>query len=151
MPQSVSNILTHIIFSTKNRRPFLRDDSLRKEVHAILASEYKKLKCPALVVGGTEDHVHVLCRLHRTVAVSDLVKETKRESSIWVKDKEAGSDEFHWQSGYGVFSIGQSMVDEVHHYIRTQVEHHEERSFKEEFRRFLEKYEIDYDERYVWD
>lgn len=151
MSQSLSNILIHIVYSTKNRRPFLRDERLRKEMHSFLASEHNQRKCNALLIGGTENHVHILCRLHNTVSISDLIGETKRQSSIWFKDKEMASKDFGWQSGYGAFSIAQSMVDEVCAYIRKQPEKHKKMSFKEEFREFLRRYEVDFDERYVWD
>ena len=151
MPQSLSNVLVHIIYSTKSRHPFLQDDRQRKEVHAVLASEHQRRKCNAIVIGGTENHVHILCRLHSTVSISDLIGEAKRKSSLWFKTEGDGEKDFAWQSGYGAFSIGQSMVNDVHAYIRRQPEKHREMSFEEEYRSFLQRYGVDFDERYVWD
>ena len=150
MPQSLSNILVHIIYSTKNRQSFLQDERQRKEVHTVLASEHQRRKCNAIVIGGTENHVHILCRLHSTVPISDLIGEAKRKSSIWFKGKEGVSKDFGWQSGYGAFSIGQSMVNDVYAYIRKQPEKHRKMSFEEEYREFLQRYGVDFDERYVW-
>ncbi len=150
MSQSVSNVLVHIVHSTNNRKAFLSDESIRKEMHAMLASVYNDLQCPALVVGGTEDHIHVLSKLHRTKKLSDVIGETKRETSIWAKD-EGGLDEFSWQAGYGAFSVGQMETDLVHQYIRRQPQRHQKVTFKDEFRKLLDKYGIDYDEEYVWD
>ena len=104
-----------------------------------------------LELGGIEDHVHVLCRLGRTIDVAELVRELKRESSKWLKTKGAGLGRFQWQEGYGAFSVGASQVEAVRGYIARQEEHHRRRSFQDEFRAFLQKYGVDYDERYVWD
>jgi putative transposase len=103
-------------------------------------------------VGGAPDHTHILRQLGRTSFVADLVKNTKRSSSIWVKDTDDPSlDKFAWQNGYGAFSIGQSQVEQVKNYIRRQDRHHRRVSFQDEFREFLRRYEVDFDERYVWD
>ena len=151
MPQSLANILVHVIFSTKNRYPYLADDKLRKEVHSYIASLHRAQNCPALLVGGPKDHVHTLCKMARNTDVSSLVGEVKRKSSKWVKRDVGMLSKFGWQSGYGAFSIGQSQVRDVVKYIKNQDEHHRVVTFKEEFRKFLEKYEVDYDEQYLWD
>ena len=102
-------------------------------------------------MGAVDDHVHLLLNLHRTADIAGLVKEPKRSSSLWLKQKRDDLSEFQWQNGYGAFSVGQSQVDDVTGYIAKQREHHRARSFQEEYREFLKKYEVEYDERYVWD
>ena len=111
MPQSLAQIYLHLVFSTKDRRPFLLDPGLREEAHKFLGGTCKQLDCPILRVGGVEDHVHILCRLGRTISVSDLVKELKRESSKWVKKKDLALNDFHWQNGYGAFCRSEAVVD----------------------------------------
>jgi REP element-mobilizing transposase RayT len=107
--------------------------------------------CPVLTVGGAADHVHVLCNLSRNLPISKVVRDLKRESSKWVKSEHGVLEKFAWQNGYGVFSVGQSEIDRVRKYIVTQENHHRKRTFQNEFREFLTEYNIDYDERYVWD
>ncbi len=150
MAQSLSNVLLHLVFSTKNRRPWI-DAQIESEMHAYLASVCKSLGCPAQKVGGVEDHVHVLCLLSRTIEISDLLGKIKANSSRWIKTKGPGYSEFSWQNGYGAFSIGQSQLEAAKEYIANQREHHRGRSFQEEYRALLEKYRVEYDERYVWD
>lgn len=151
MPQSLSAVFVHVVFSTKDRQPFLRSPVIRAEMHAYLGGVSAKLDCPPLLVGGTEDHVHALCRLGRTITQADYVKELKRVSSVWVKEREGTSSGFAWQAGYGVFSVSASNVEAVRTYIAGQEEHHRKRSFQEEFRVFLQKHGLEWDERYVWD
>jgi REP element-mobilizing transposase RayT len=151
MPQSLAKILIHTVFSTKDRRPFLRDKALREELHRYLGGILVNHDCQPRIVGGVEDHIHMLSTLSRTCPVAELVKEVKRGSSLWLKTKTPDLIEFGWQSGYGVFSIGFSEVETVRRYIAGQEEHHRTVSFKDEFREFLKRYEIDFDERYVWD
>jgi REP element-mobilizing transposase RayT len=151
MAQSLSQIYVHIIFSTKNRKPFLQDIPSRQRLHKFLAKTCNTLDSPCLEAGGVEDHVHLLCRLSKSSSVSDLIKELKRSSSVWVKTELAGLDEFYWQSGYGAFSISPSHVEALQRYIINQEKHHRRESFQDEFRRLLRKYNIEFDERYVWD
>jgi putative transposase len=151
MPQSLSKVLVHIVFSTKDRVPFLQNTELRNKTHAFLGGICKKQRCIPLKIGGVADHVHILATLSRTTAQADLVKELKRASSIWIKDLEPPISKFGWQSGYGIFSVGQSQIDEVKRYIENQEKHHRTVSFKEEFRLFLSRYEVDFEEQYVWD
>jgi putative transposase len=151
MPQSLAKILVHTVFSTKDRRPFFRDPALREELHRYLGGILSQLDCQPILVGGVEDHVHLLCTLSRTNDAATMVKEVKRGSSLWLKTKGAELQDFAWQGGYGIFSIGQSQVDAVRAYIAGQEKHHRKVSFQEEFRRLLERYEIAFDERYVWD
>ena len=151
MPQSLAKILLHTVFSTKARRAFLRDEPLREELHRYLGGILTNLDCQPLIIGGVEDHVHLLFALSRTATVADVVKELKRGSSVWLKTKSPALVDFAWQNGYGVFSIGQSQVDAARTYIAGQAEHHRKISFQDELRELLRRYEIEFDERYVWD
>jgi REP element-mobilizing transposase RayT len=150
MSQSLSKILVHAVFSTKDRRPFLRDKSLRGELHHYIGGILNNLDCQSIIVGGVEDHVHFLCALSRTCTAAEVVKETKRGSSLWIKTKNKDLQDFAWQEGYGIFSIGFSQIEPVKDYIAGQDEHHRKISFQDEFRQLLKKYEIEFDERYVW-
>ena len=150
MPQSLSSILIHLIFSTKHREPFISPE-IEKELHPYMAKIFRALKSPALAIDGTRDHIHSLFALSRVITIADLVEEVKTESSKWIKTKGPEFKNFHWQSGYGAFSIGQSQLAAVKRYIQSQKEHHRRVTFQEEFRKFLKRYEIKYDERYVWD
>ena len=150
MPQSLSSILIHLIFSTKNREPFLMSE-IEVELYPYMASIFKALKSPALIINGTSDHLHTLFSLSRVVTIAELVEEVKTESSKWIKTKGRNFRNFHWQSGYGAFSIAQSQVPILKRYIRRQKEHHRRVTFQDEYRKFLKAYEVEYDERYVWD
>lgn len=151
MPQSLAQIYLHVIFSTKNRRAYLQNKDLRSELHKYLGGVCRNLEAPALIVGGVEDHVHVLCRMSRTITVADLVRELKRDSSKWIKGKDELLADFHWQDGYGAFSISPSHVETLRTYIANQEEHHKTVSFQDELRRIMQKYGVEYDERFVWD
>lgn len=150
MPQSLANLYIHLIFSTKNRYPFLKDE-VRDELHAYMAKVLANLNCPAVLINSVEDHVHVLFNLSRTVAVAKAVEDVKKSSSRWIKTKSPILEKFAWQSGYGAFSVSESNVEKVANYIRGQKEHHRVKTFQEEYREFLVKHKIEYDERYVWD
>jgi len=151
VPQSLSQIYLHVVFSTKERRPLLQDHAACEAMHKCLAKVSNELGCPCLEAGGVEDHVHVLSRLAKTLSVSDFIKELKRATSAWVKDEFPKLQAFYWQAGYGAFSASPSHVDALQEYIRNQKQHHRNESFQDEFRRLLRKYEIEFDERYVWD
>ena len=148
MPQSLANILIHVIWSTKERRRLI-SDAVRPGLHGYMAGILKNLESPALVINSVDDHVHVLCQLSKNLAACKLVEEVKKSSSKWMKEQ-AVSD-FAWQNGYGVFSVSQSNADAVRKYIEGQAEHHRKRDFKEEFREFCQKYNVPLDECYVWD
>ncbi len=150
MPQSLSNVLLHLVFSTKNRHPFI-DDEIDGDLYAYMAGVFKANDCPAVLIGGAHDHIHALCNLSRTTAVSDLVQEVKTASSKWMKAKGARYQGFSWQAGYGVFSVSQSSVDRARAYIACQREHHTVRTFQDEFRHLLRQCGVAFDERYVWD
>ena len=151
MPQSLAQIYLHLVFSTKERRPFLQDKDFRQRTHAYLAAICNGHGSTCLVVGGVEDHVHVLCRLSRTHSVSETVKELKRSSSLWIKRESPQVAAFHWQDGYGAFSVSPSHIEALKRYIGDQEAHHRRESFQDEFRRLLNKYGVEFDERYVWD
>jgi putative transposase len=151
MPQSLAKILVHAVFSTKERRPFLREALLRDELHRYLGGILANLDCQPIIVGGVEDHVHTLFALSRTNTAAEVLKEVKRSSSLWIKTKSPGLGDFAWQNGYGIFSIGFSQIETVRAYINNQEEHHRNMTFQDEFRAFLKRYEVEFDERYVWD
>ncbi len=120
-------------------------------MHAYLTGTCNNQQSPAITVGGVEDHVHILCRLSKTLDVSVLIRELKRESSKWIKEQDLALAEFAWQNGYGAFSVSPSHVDALKHYILNQEEHHGAESFQDEYRRLCAKYGLEIDERYVWD
>jgi REP element-mobilizing transposase RayT len=151
MPQSLVQLYTHIIFSTKHRQLFLTPPPLQKEVHRYLGGARRNLGSPSITVGGVADHVHVLCRLGKTTAAADLIRELKRDSSNWLKTKGGDLARFGWQDGYAALSVSPSHVDALIQYIAGQGEHHRKTTFQDELRRILRKYGIDYDERYLWD
>jgi REP element-mobilizing transposase RayT len=150
MPQSLANVLVHIIFSTKGRQPVLAK-ALRSELEAYLAGIFGNLDCPAVRVGAMSDHAHTLCRLSRNLPIAKLVEEVKKGSSKWLKTKAAALRNFHWQNGYGAFSVSSSRAAVVVQYIANQEEHHRHVTFQEEYRALLEKHGLEFDERYVWD
>ncbi len=151
MPKSLAKILVHTVFSTKDRRPFLRDKLLRQELHCYLGGILAQLECQPILFGGAEDHVHLLCALSRTCEASAMVREVKRGSTLWLKSKDQTLNDFSWQNGYGIFSIGFSQIAAARKYITEQECHHRKISFQDEYREFLKRYEIEWDERHVWD
>ncbi len=151
MPQSLAKVLVHVVFSTKDRRPLLRDKIIREELHRYLGGILNKLDCQPIIVGGVEDHAHFLCALSRTSSAAEMIKEVKRGSSLWLKTRSTALQDFGWQNGYGIFSVGFSQIESVRNYIAGQEEHHRKVSFQDEFRRLLTRYEIQFDEKCVWD
>jgi len=150
MPQSLANIYIHLIFSTKNRFPFLSEE-VRPDLHRYLATVGKTADCPVIIVNSVEDHVHIIHRLSRTMTIAKAVETFKSSTSKWLKTQSPDLDKFSWQGGYGAFSVSESSIDGVTTYIQNQREHHRTKSFKEEFREFLEKNNLTYDEKYLWD
>ena len=151
MPQSLVQIYVHLVFSTKHRQSFLRDAAIRDGLHAYLVGICKNQDSLSLRIGGAEDHVHILCRLSKTIDVSKLIRELKRDSSKWIKTQSPQLMDFQWQEGYGAFSVSPAHVDALIEYIANQIEHHRAESFQDEFRRLCEKYGVEFNERYVWD
>lgn len=150
MGQSLAKNLLHLVFSTKHRAPVLTDP-VRPELHRYQSGILADLDSPALAINSVADHVHLLFSLSKNRALADVIMEVKRGSSKWLKTKGAEFAEFHWQNGYGAFSVSQSAVAEVTDYIARQAEHHQRVSFQDEFRKLLQKHEKEFDERYVWD
>jgi REP element-mobilizing transposase RayT len=151
MPQSLSNVLLHVIFSTKHRQPFLRDPAARGVMTGYIIGTLRNLNCPSLATGVVKDHVHILCNVSRTISMAKLVEEVKTSSSSRIKEEGSELKDFQWQHGYAAFSVSQSNVEEVKRYIANQDEHHRTKTFQEEFRAFLRRHGIEFDERYVWD
>ena len=150
MGQSLLISYLHITFSTKLRRPFLSDEETRQKLYTYMAGICRELGGDALIINGVKDHVHLLIRQPKTKSVSDFMRELKKSSSIWMHNHTNQSD-FHWQDGYGAFSISPAHIDAVKQYILTQEKHHKKVTFKEELLRLLKKYDADFDERYLWD
>ena len=150
MPQSVARLHVHLIFSTKNRERFLHDQ-IRESLHSYMATVLQNLNCPPVLINSMEDHVHILFDLARTVPVSKAVEDVKKSSSKWIKTQGPQFTGFAWQAGYGEFAVSESNVPTVRDYIARQKEHHRKTSFQEEYRAFLKRHGVAFDERYVWD
>lgn len=150
MPQSLAKILVHLVFSTKNRQPWLVEN-LREDLHAYIGGIVEKLNGTLLIAGSVADHIHLLVAHPRTCTPSELILQIKTGSSKWLKTKGAQFAEFHWQSGYGMFSISPSHRVELEAYIANQAQHHCKVTFEDEYRRLLKKYDLQFDENYLWD
>jgi REP element-mobilizing transposase RayT len=150
MPQSLARLHIHLIFSTKNREPFITD-VVRDSLHAYMATVLQNLGCVPVLINSVEDHVHLLFDMSRTVAISKTVEDVKKSSSKWIKTQSSELANFSWQSGYGAFAVSESNVEAVREYIAKQREHHRQKTFQEEYRQFLERNRITFDEKYVWD
>jgi REP element-mobilizing transposase RayT len=150
MPQSLSFVLVHLIFSTKDRRPFL-DDSVRPALYEYLATVVRNAKCECYRVGGIADHVHLAVRLSRTANVAELVEQVKSSSSKWLKTQSPTLSKFAWQRGYAAFSVSPTDMGALVEYIAGQEDHHRKRSFQDELRAFLKRYGVECDEQYLWD
>ncbi|MBW3469868.1 transposase [Arthrospiribacter ruber] len=150
MGQSLAKNYLHIIFSTKNRQPFILPE-YEISLFRYLGGVCRNLESPSLIVGGHLDHVHVLCLLSKKLALIKMVENLKTESSKWMKTQSDYLKNFYWQDGYGAFSVNPSQVDIVIDYIKNQKQHHEKKSFQNEYRAILKKFKVEYDERYVWD
>ncbi|MEZ5440918.1 MAG: transposase [Lysobacterales bacterium] len=150
MPQSLAQMLVHLVFSTRHREAWLSDD-VRDELHAYIGGIIKNQKGVLLRVGSVADHIHLLLVHPRTCAPADLVQEVKTGTSKWLKARGSKFADFHWQNGYGLFSISPSHRRALEGYIDHQAEHHRVYSFQDEYRRLLDRYGLEFDERYVWD
>ena len=150
MPQSLAKVYIHIVFSTKNRQPWITDE-IRHRLYAYLGKVCTDQKFPLHQIGGMEDHLHLLVELPRTITIAKIVELVKSHSSRWVKQNFSTYPDFSWQSGYGVFSVDRRTFDAAKQYIANQPEHHKKRGFQEEYLELLERAEIEYDERYLWD
>ena len=150
MAQSLSKVVLHIIFSTKDRESWL-DSDVRPRMHAYLAAVCRDLGAQLVRVGGVADHVHIVTTLPRTLSQAQMIERIKKVSSKWIKTLDARYRGFFWQRGYGAFSVSPSQLEAVMQYVDTQQEHHRTRTFQEEYRELLHKHGLDFDERYVWD
>lgn len=150
MPQSLASVLVHLVFSTKNREPLITE-AIEPELHKYLSTVFRGCDSPALLVGGDKDHIHALFSLSRKWAIANIVEEVKTNSSKWIKTKGEELRQFHWQSGYGAFSVSQSNVEEVKNYIANQKDHHCKKEYQTEYRQLLNAHQVEFDERYVWD
>jgi REP element-mobilizing transposase RayT len=150
MPQSLSQVIIHIVFGTKERRPWL-DASIGPPMHAYLAAVCRDCRCEAYRVGGSADHVHLATRLARTITQAELLEKIKKTSSAWIKTQGQQYVDFSWQAGYGDFSIGWSQLEDLVRYIDNQEQHHHRQTFQEEYLNLLKKYHVEFDERYLWE
>jgi REP element-mobilizing transposase RayT len=150
MPQSLARLHIHLIFSTKNRDAFIVD-SIRESLHGYMATVLQNLGCAPVLINSVEDHIHLLFDLARTVTVSQVVEDVKKSSSKWIKTEGAMFSTFASQSGYGAFAVSESNLDTVRNYIANQQEHHRKKTFQKEYREFLQRHRIVFDERYLWD
>jgi len=150
MGQSLVKNYIHIVFSTKHRTPMIIPP-YEEELHSYLGGICKNLECQPIKIGGFTDHIHILCMLSKKIALMKLLEEVKSHSSKWMKTRSESLIDFYWQDGYGAFSVNPSEVDTVITYIERQHEHHSKKNFQDEYRAFLKKYSVEYDERYVWD
>ena len=150
MSQSLAKLLTHLVFSTKNREALIHDD-IRDELHRYMATILKDMESPPILINSVEDHIHILFVLSKNYALKGVVEKARKETSKWIKRRNPNLAGFYWQAEYGAFSVSQSNVHEVTRYIAAQREHHAKTSFQTEFRAFLKRYRVEFDERYVWD
>ena len=150
MGHSYSDMLNHIVFSTKHRERIISDE-LKPKLFAYMAGIIEELEGKAIIINGMPDHVHILTTNSPKISVSEFIGKVKANSSGWVNKQSRARTKFYWQTGYGSFSVSRSKVDEVHNYIADQERHHRKMTFKQEFRGLLKKHGIEFDERYVWD
>ena len=149
MPQSLANVLVHLVFSTKDRVPLIRSD-VESELYAYTSKVLDTSDSPMIAIGGMEDHVHILFKLSRKIAIMDIVETVKTDTSRWIKSKGVGYSDFYWQSGYGAFSVSPTTADKVIGYIRDQKKHHCGKSFQDEYRELMRLSGMELDERYAW-
>jgi REP element-mobilizing transposase RayT len=149
MAQTLVCLRVHVVFSTKDRRPMITPE-VEPELYAYLGGTIKNLDSRCLAAGGTSNHVHLLISQSKNMALSRLIEEIKKSSSKWIKTKGTALRAFAWQDGYGAFTIGQSQVEALERYIAGQKERHKRQTFEEELVTLLKKYQVEYDERYIW-
>ena len=149
MAQSFTNLLYHIVFSTKHREPMISTD-VEGRIHRYLGGIIRGQSGIALEINGMPDHVHILAKLSQNKSIKDVLRDLKADSSGWIHDNFSGLKKFAWQAGYSAFSVSESQVERVRKYIQNQKQHHRKVSFKEELIALLKAHKIDYDERYLW-
>jgi putative transposase len=150
MGQSLTKNYVHIIFSTKQRNPIIIDQ-IQNDLFNYIGGICKGHDCNPIQVGGYYDHIHILCVLSKNIALMQLIKEIKQSSSKWIKTQHTSLINFYWQNGYGAFSVDPTKIDIIKNYISNQAEHHRKMNFQQEFLVFLKKYQVEYDEKYIWD
>ncbi len=150
MAQSISQQFAHIIFSTKHRQPLIIPE-IRTELYSYMGGILKNIDCHPIQIGGIADHIHILCGMSKKMATIDVLEEVKRSSSKWIKTQNSQLSSFYWQDGYGAFSVGFTQVAAVSKYIQNQEVHHASIDFQREYLLFLKKYQIEYNEKYLWD
>ena len=150
MPQSLAKLLVHAVFSTKNRAPAITSE-IEAGLHAYMAGVFENLESHAIQIGGVEDHVHVLFRLSKNKTLVEVIQKIKANSSFWMKKQGKAHAQFQWQAGYGAFSIGESGVQDVTRYILDQKTRHQKMSYQDELRKLFAAYNVEFDERYVWE
>jgi REP-associated tyrosine transposase len=150
MPQSLTCLNYHVVFSTKDRRDLIVDE-FQKDLYKYIGGIFKGMKSKLIAVGGMPDHIHLLGSLHKELSISDALRTIKTNSSKWVHTEYPERRNFAWQAGYAAFSVSFSRMDSVDEYIANQVSHHRRKNFKSELRTLLKKHEIEFDERYLWE
>ena len=149
MAQTLTNLLVHAIFSTKDRRPLLKP-TIRPRLFSYMGGVVRNLGGKAYIINGAAYHVHMLISMPPTMSIAEIMRGVKANSSAWIHEEFGDQPTFAWQAGYGAFSVSHSNVQAVHEYIANQEEHHKKISFQDEFLSFLQKQGIEYDERYIW-
>ena len=150
MAQSLADIILHLVFSTKGRKPWIQPD-IEEELYQYISGVCRNLDSPVIKINGVEDHIHVLLQLGKTIPMSKLISEMKSSSSQWIKTKDHRYHNFSWQAGYGGFSVSRPSLDGAKTYLSRQKEHHKKVSFKEELLAMLQRAGISYNEKYLWD
>jgi putative transposase len=150
MPSTYTNLLYHIVFSTKERIPLITDD-LQEELYRYIGGIIRAEGAVQLEIGGMADHVHILAKFKPSIAVSEMLGKIKANSSKWANDHKMKMRKFGWQEGFAAFTVSESHVPSVREYIQNQHEHHRKQTYQEEFSALLERHGIEYDPRYLWD
>jgi REP element-mobilizing transposase RayT len=150
MAQTLVSLYAHIIFSTKNRVDIIEPE-IESDLFSYMGGIAHNKGSRLLAAGGTSNHLHLLISLSKNIALSNFLGDIKRSSSVWIKEKGTQYSKFHWQDGYGAFSVGYTQINSVKNYIARQKLHHAKQTFEDEFRYFLKKYDVEFDEQYVWD
>ena len=148
MSNTFLNLHYHLIFSTKDRTPLL-SSSIQPEVYEYIGGIIRSLGGSCIEIGGTEDHIHILCRLKADIAVSDSMRQIKGSTSRWINEQKLVDTKFAWQSGYAAFAVSDSVIPQIVEYIKTQEKHHEKLTFKDELRKYLTAQGLPFDERYL--
>ena len=150
MANTYHQIYIQTVFAVKYRNAII-DNAWKQELFGVIGNLINETDCKTLIVNGVHDHVHCFIGLKPSISVSDLMKTVKSKSSKWVNDHHKTKTHFVWQEGYGAFSYGRSQIDDVYQYILTQEEHHKKQTFREEYLNFLNKFEVPYEERYIFE